>query len=109
MTKIFDPKITPGEWKKETSTKVFLVGGSMIAEVLSGIFGRDKDKSNSTECFIQSQENAKAIAAIPELLKLLRAAQDHAKHCDLVPQFMNCKVCDVVYEIDQKHGSEKEG
>jgi len=126
MTKIFDPKITEGEWKALDRTNV--LSGRRSVAVCGGFQSNIDWEHVENENF----ENTKAIAAVPELLKVLEAATKYINHCNSHEEDMRKWAIggykkeeipfdvgkddmafedfeSVVMDCHQKHGTEVEG
>lgn len=103
MTKKFDPKITKGEFVRTNSTDVFLndFSGYQIA----------KCNENEAMPLTEQIQNANAIAAIPEMLDVVRVAKiyveniEHFDEEDLRRCFSLLKL--YIKELDEKHGMEE--
>lgn len=109
MTKIFDPEITPGEWKKD-----FSISGEGQIEVENGQrvllqFNRH----------FPHKEDLKAVSAIPEYKTLANAVR---KFIPELKEFIENEIesykrdsfddvgfyslCKALKELDEKHGTE---
>lgn len=98
MTKIFNPKITPGPWEVHQKLNV-------TAPKLRGI-ATNAFSSNQDGAFEESLENMIAIAAVPELLKVLEAARKVLKKGPIPPFGPKAELYAAIKALDEKHGKE---
>lgn len=128
--KIFDPKVTPGKWElfnHQTKTKVEVkIPSGKGYDILVESFSLDHEG-----LVPERKDNFRAIAALPELLEVLKAARVVVKmdddHLQFVEDTQHChpddvaqdkeylkhtfiaidRLRDIVDKLDQTHGTAK--
>lgn len=95
MTKIFAPKITPGEWEVKISNTMCNTKNHWV--------------SNGNARIVNSaySEDAKAIAALPHLLKVIEAARDLLSKDDRNWSDEHEALEEAIQELDNKFGTEQ--
>ena len=109
---MFDPKITEGEWGVDITTQDTLWIGTLRIDgkVWHHVCTVDSDRGYKKEIIEQSLINAKAIAALPELLEVLKRVYELKDSCIVVAKGDSYAeldaLNDAVEKLEERHCDE---